>query len=156
MTKKTLRKIVALAAVLPLAFAFSSCTTGVDDPKPPADSGIPRPEACDAETPYIAVALPNLTNPYYIAMKRGFEEAGAAAGFDVEVQIANDDDQVQLNQALTMLQKKPCAFALNAVKSEPGAAIVKAANDAGVPVFTVNVILSQEALDDQGAVIVQY
>jgi ribose transport system substrate-binding protein len=55
-----------------------------------------------------------------------------------------------------MLQKKPCAFALNAVKSEPGAAIVKAANDAGVPVFTVNVTLAEEALADQGATIVQY
>jgi ribose transport system substrate-binding protein len=102
------------------------------------------------------VALPNLTNPYYIAMKRGFEEAGTEAGFNVEVQIADDNDATQLAQAQTMLQKQPCAFVLNAVKSEPGAAIVKAANDAGVPVFTVNVILSDEALTDQNATIVQY
>jgi len=89
-------------------------------------------------------------------MKQGFEDAGKADGFTVEVQIADDDDAAQLAQVQSMLEKKPCALALNAVKSEPAAAIVKAANDAGVPVFTVNVIVSPEAMADQGATIVQY
>lgn len=121
-----------------------------------ASGEIPRPAACDDDTPYVAVALPNLTNPYYVAMKQGFEEAGEANGFEVEVQIADDDDANQLAQVQSMLQKKPCALALNAVKSEPGAAIVKAANDAGVPVFTVNVGIDPDSLESQGATIVQY
>jgi len=150
------RKLFVIAAVIPLALSLASCSSGVENPTGGSQGGIPRPAACDAEKPYIAVALPNLSNPYYIAMKAGFEQAGAEAGFDVEVQIADNDDAVQLSQAQAMIQKKPCAFALNAVKSEPGAAIVKAANDAGIPVFTVNVILSDEALKDQGATIVQY
>jgi ribose transport system substrate-binding protein len=115
-----------------------------------------RPAACSEAKPYLAVALPNLTNPYYVAMKKGFESEGSTAGFKVEVQIADDDDAAQLAQVQAMLQKKPCALALNAVKSEPAAALVKAANEAGVPVFTVNVIVSGEALADQGAKIVQY
>lgn len=122
----------------------------------PAEAGIPRPEACDAENPFIAVALPNLTNPYYVAMQQGFEDAAAEAGFEVEIQIADNDDAQQLAQVQAMLLKKPCALALNGVKSEPAAAIVKSANDAGVPVFTVNVIVSEEALIDQDATIVQY
>jgi ribose transport system substrate-binding protein len=125
-------------------------------PAEPAAGAIPRPAACDAERPFIAVALPNLTNPYYVAMQSGFEEAAAANGFEVEVQIANDDDAQQLAQVQALLQKQPCALALNGVKSEPAAAIVKLANDAGVPVFTVNVIVSGEALEAQGATIVQY
>nr|WP_275889545.1 substrate-binding domain-containing protein [Nakamurella flavida] len=100
--------------------------------------------------------MPNLTNPYYVAMKQGFEDAGSAAGYTIEVQIANDDDATQLGQVQAMLQKQPCALALNAVKSEPAAAIVKAANDAGVPVFTVNVTVDPDALSSQGASIVQY
>src|SRR5690606_16717642 len=91
-----------------------------------------------------------------VAMKAGFEAAGEEAGFDVQVQIANDDDAEQLSQVQAMLQQKPCALALNAVKSEPGAAIVSAANKAGVPVFTVNVGVDPEALKSQGASIVQY
>jgi ribose transport system substrate-binding protein len=142
--------------------ADAAATEAATEEAPAADAadtaaaGIPRPAACDAEQPFIAVALPNLTNPYYVAMQQGFEEAAAAAGFSVEVQIANNDDAQQLAQVQAMLQKDPCALALNGVKSEPAAAIVKAANDAGVPVFTVNVIVSPEAMTDQGATIVQY
>ena len=119
-------------------------------------SGSALSAACSESQPFIAVALPNLTNPYYVAMKQGFEQEGASAGFKVEVQIANDDDANQLAQVQAMLQKKPCALALNAVKSEPAAAIVKAANDAGVPVFTVNVTVDPKALTAQGATIMQY
>jgi len=145
----------APATTAPAATAAETATEAAG-----ADTGaaaaIPRPAACDAEKPFIAVALPNLSNPYYVAMKQGFEDAAAEQGFTVEVQIADNDDAQQLAQVQAMLQKDPCALALNGVKSEPAAAIVKAANDAGVPVFTVNVIVSDEAMTDQGATIVQY
>lgn len=145
----------AAAALLLTIAGCSAIDTGTGSGST-GDGSIPRPAACDEENPYIAVALPNLTNPYYVAMQQGFLAAGEAAGFNVEVQIANDDDAVQLAQVQTMLQKEPCALALNGVKSEPAAAIVKAANDAGVPVFTVNVTVDPDALQSQGATVVQY
>ncbi|MFV0429949.1 MAG: substrate-binding domain-containing protein [Arachnia sp.] len=153
------------------ALALSACSTGVTETTGDASSSstdsaageasiyqtdIPRPESCDSDTPFIAVSLPNLTNPYYVYMKQGFEEAGEAAGLSVEVQVADNDDAAQLAQVQAMLQRDPCALALNAVKSAPAAAIVKAANDAGVPVFTVNVTVDNEAMVSQGAQIVQY
>ena len=156
------RTRLALAGVSAAAIALAGCTTDTTAPEPAAaggsaSAGAPSlPAACREASPYIAVALPNLTNPYYVAMKAGFEETGRAQGLTTEVQVANDDDAAQLAQVQAMLQKKPCALALNAVKSEPAAAIVKAANDAGVPVFTVNVIVSPDALQSQGATIVQY
>lgn len=154
-----------VAALAVLVFALlggsqlgASSPGGADTTEPAAEPAaeIPRPDACDEENPYLAVALPNLTNPYYVAMQSGFEAAGEEAGFEVEVQIAGDDDAAQLAQVQAMLQKEPCALALNGVKSEPAAAIVKAANDAGVPVFTVNVIVDPAALEAQDATIVQY
>lgn len=155
------RRIALMSAGAALALLLSGCSGALDTgtgsaPSAAGDGSIPRPAACDEANPYVAVALPNLTNPYYVAMKSGFEDQGKKDGFTVEVQVANDDDAAQLSQVQTMLQKKPCALALNAVKSEPAAAIVKAANDAGVPVFTVNVIVSDDALTSQGASIVQY
>ncbi|GAA0485481.1 substrate-binding domain-containing protein [Microbacterium aurantiacum] len=154
------RRITLTAAAAGILLLLTGCAGAIDTgtgTAPTADDGsIPRPAACDEETPYIAVALPNLTNPYYVAMKQGFEQQGEEQGFEVEVQVANDDDAAQLSQVQSMLQKQPCALALNAVKSEPAAAIVKAANDAGVPVFTVNVTVSPDALEAQGASIVQY
>ncbi|GAA2726674.1 substrate-binding domain-containing protein [Cellulomonas aerilata] len=161
----TLRRYSLVTGILGATLVLGACSGAVDTgtgdapddaAATDAEGGIPRPESCDDETPYLAVALPNLTNPYYVAMQQGFEDAGEANGFEVEVQIADDDDANQLAQVQSMLQKDPCALALNAVKSEPGAAIVKAANDAGVPVFTVNVGIDPEALENQDASIVQY
>jgi ribose transport system substrate-binding protein len=143
------------AALMLLLAACNAVDTGTGTPTGD-DGAIPRPDACDADSPLIAVALPNLTNPYYVAMQQGFEDAAADGGFEVQVQIADDDDAQQLSQVQAMLQQQPCALALNAVKSEPGAAIVAAANEAGVPVFTVNVGVDPDALESQGASIVQY
>ncbi|MFV0450973.1 MAG: substrate-binding domain-containing protein, partial [Propioniciclava sp.] len=152
--------IIGGAAAATLTLALVGCgglDTGAGTSNPSAAASMDaRPASCEDETPFVAVALPNLTNPYYVAMKQGFEQAGPENGFSVEVQVADNDDAAQLSQVEAMLQKNPCALALNGVKSEPAAAIVKAANDAGVPVFTVNVTVSQEALDSQGAHIMQY
>lgn len=149
-----------LAAGVAAVLVLAGCSTGVGSAKAPAagESGGTgeRPASCSQASPLIAVLLPNLTNPYYVAMQSGFEEGAKEAGFNVEVMIANDDDATQLSQAATILQKKPCALALNGVKSQPAAAIAKAANDAGVPIFTVNVGVDPEAMKAQGAHIVQY
>lgn len=114
------------------------------------------PASCTSAKPLLGVLLPNLTNPYYVAMQRGFLNEGEKQGFSVKVSIANDDDANQLAQAQALLQDKPCALALNPVNSDPAAAIVQAANQAGVPVFNVNVGVSPDALKAQNAKIVQY
>lgn len=155
MQKWKLAAVVGTAAMTSLLAGCGGLNTGTGTSGASADAAA-KPASCSDANPYLAVALPNLTNPYYVAMKQGFEDEGTKAGFKVEVQIANDDDANQLAQVQAMLQKKPCALALNAVKSEPAAAIVKAANDAGVPVFTVNVIVDEKALQAQGATIMQY
>lgn len=155
MRKRYLAAVVGIAAMSSALVGCGGLNTGTGTSTSTADAAA-KPASCSDANPYLAVALPNLTNPYYVAMKKGFEEEGAKAGFKVEVQVANDDDANQLAQVEAMLQKKPCALALNAVKSEPAAAIVKAANNAGVPVFTVNVIVDEKALTAQGATIMQY
>jgi ribose transport system substrate-binding protein len=148
-------RILALAASAALLAGCSSVIDmGTGEDEAPADQSLPA--SCTGKDPRIAVSLPNLTNPYYVAMKKGFEQGAEANGFSAEVQVAGDDDAAQLSQVQAMLQKQPCALALNPVKSEPAAAIVRAANDAGVPVFTVNISVDDEALKSQGAQIVQY
>ncbi|MDQ7991480.1 MAG: substrate-binding domain-containing protein [Propionicimonas sp.] len=151
----------ALALAIGVMTVAAGCAgldagTGAQSPTATGSAASVIPAACSEANPYLAVALPNLTNPYYVAMKQGFEDEGKKAGFNVEVQVAGDDDANQLAQVQTMLQKKPCALALNAVKSEPAAAIVREANNAGVPVFTVNVTLDADALKAQNATIIQY
>lgn len=114
------------------------------------------PANCSTDKPTIGVALPNTVNPYYIAMQASFKTHGEELGYKVNVAIANDNDSHQLSQVEAFIEQGVCAVALNAVNSGPGAASVHALNAAGIPVFTVNVIVSPEDLKAQGADFVQY
>lgn len=114
------------------------------------------PDSCTSGRPVLGVSLPNTVNPYYIAMRDSFEKSGAAQGFDVKVAIAADSDSTQLSQVQSFVDAKVCAIALNGVNSGPAAASAALAFRAGIPVFTVNVIVSPEDLKTQGAEIVQY
>ncbi|QPK81745.1 substrate-binding domain-containing protein [Schaalia sp. ZJ405] len=161
--KQQKKWVLAIATAGALAMGLTACSGAIDTGTGKASSESDAqsvaqtiPESCKKEGALISVLLPNQTNPYYVAMKEGFETAAKDNGFTAEVQIAGDDDAQQLAQAQAALQKKPCALALNPVKSEPAAAIVREANDAGVPVFTVNVIVDEKALTAQNARIVQY
>ncbi len=124
---------------------------------PLLSTAAPRlPESCKKAKPVIGAMMPNTVNPYYIAMKKSVEEAAPANGFDVKVAIAEDSNERQLAQAQAFIEQKVCAAYLNGVDSAPAAAVVKLFNDAGIPVFTVNVIVSKPDMDKQGAHIVQY
>ena len=146
-TPRAAAAILAAGAILLSAGAVTAQDDG---------SMTPRPEACDAENPTLAVLLPNTVNPYYIAMRQSFIDAGAAAGFDVQVAIAEDSNERQLAQAQAFVEQDVCAAALNGVDSAPAAAVVKVFNDAGIPVFTTNVIVSEPDMEAQGAFIQQY
>ncbi len=105
--------------------------------------------ACAQDKKVLGVALPNLTNPYYVAMKKSFEENGAAQGFEVRVLIADNDDAKQLSQVQTMVQQGVSAIALNCVSSGPCVASVSEANQANIPVFAINILPDPESLKGQ-------
>ena len=89
-------------------------------------------------------------------MRQGFIDGAKELGFTVNIQIANDDNETQLSQVQGFIQQGICALALNGVKSGPAAAEAAAAYKAGIPVFTVNVIVSGKDLEAQRAEIVDY
>jgi len=171
MIRKTTWSATVVLGVASLLAACSSQSTGSEaassgagEASPPAAtqaSTAPAaagslPESCSQPGAAIGVALPDTTNPYYVAMKKGFEDAAAANGFEAKVAIANDSDSTQLSQIQSFIQQKVCAVALNAVNSGPAAASVVELNKAGIPVFTVNVVVDEDALKTQGGEIVQY
>lgn len=103
----------------------------------------------------VGVALPNLTNPYYVAMKKSFEKNAAAQGFTLKVLIADNDDAKQLSQVQTFVQNKVDAVVLNCVSSGPGVAAVQELNAAKIPVFTINLLPDPDGLKQVGATVVQ-
>ena len=145
MTRHTARASAAAIALALGTFPFAGAALAAK-----------LPASCGSAKPTIGVALPNTVNPYYVAMQDSFQRHGTELGFDVKVAIANDSDSNQLSQVESLIQQGVCAVALNAVNSGPGAASVRALNAAGIPVFTVNVIVSEEDLKAQNATFVQY
>ena len=143
---------VAALAVTILAGACSNPATSGGN----SGSNAALPSSCKQSKPVLGVALPNTVNPYYVAMRQSFIDNGAKNGLDVKVAIANDSDSNQLSQINGFIQQGVCAVALNAVNSGPGAASAAALNHAGIPVFSVNVIISPDDLKTQNASIVQY
>lgn len=108
-----------------------------------------------AEKQTIGVALPNLTNPYYVAMRKSFEASAAAQGFAVKVLIADNDAAKQLSQIQSFVEQKVDAVALNCTASGPCVASVKELNDAKIPVFTINLLPDPAGLKQEGATVVQ-
>jgi ribose transport system substrate-binding protein len=108
-----------------------------------------------ADKPVLGVALPNLTNPYYVAMKKSFEQNGAAQGFEVRVLIADNDEAKQLSQVQTFAQQGITAVALNCVSSGPCVASVAELNQAKIPVFTINLLPDPEGIKAQNLTVVQ-
>jgi ribose transport system substrate-binding protein len=149
-----LRKWSFLLATLILLAGCSAVTTSSGGSS--GSSGSSLPANCKSAHPTLGVALPNTVNPYYIAMRQSFIENGEKAGFTVNVAIANDSDSNQLAQIEAFIQQGVCIVALNAVNSGPGAADVAALNRAGIPVFTVNVIVSPDDLKRQNASFIEY
>ncbi|MCM5557356.1 substrate-binding domain-containing protein [Pleomorphomonas sp. JP5] len=108
-----------------------------------------------ADKPVLGVALPNLTNPYYVAMKKSFEQNGADQGFEVRVLIADNDEAKQLSQVQTFAQQGVSAVALNCVSSGPCVASVAELNQAKIPVFTINLLPDPEGLKAENLTVVQ-
>jgi ribose transport system substrate-binding protein len=153
------RRFVSLvASIVALAMLLTGCsavTTSSTSSSTSSGSNT-LPANCKSQQPTLGVSLPNTINPYYIAMRQSFLDNGQKAGFKVNMAIANDSDSNQLAQIDAFIQQGVCAVVLNAVNSGPGAADVAALNRAGIPVISVNVIISADALQQQKASILQY
>lgn len=103
----------------------------------------------------LGVTLPNLTNPYYVAMKKSFEESSAAQGLNVKISIADNDDAKQLSQVQSFIQQKVDAVAVNCVSSGPCVAIISQLNQAKIPAFTINLLPDSEGMKQQNITVVQ-
>lgn len=92
-----------------------------------------------AKTPVIGVSLMTLNSPFFVAMERGMKEAAAQAGARLVVTDAQLDLARQISAVENLIAQKVDVLLLNAVDSTAIGPAVIAANDAGIPVITVDV-----------------
>ena len=138
------KKFILATSVVLIATALAGCN---------------REEAAEtagrSDTKTLGVTLPNLTNPYYVAMKKSFEENGKAQGFNVKVSIADNDDAKQLSQVQSFIQQKVDAVAVNCVSSGPCVSVIGELNKANIPAFAINIMPDTNGMKQQGVSMVQ-
>ena len=142
-TRMRLRACVMLAA----CGLFLGCGRSADTPKPTATS---RGTIC--------VSLLALDNPFFKVIGDAIAAEAAKQGFQATVVSADKDVARQGNQIKDFIVKKAAAIVLSPCDSKSIVPVIREANAAGIPVFTVDIpcnepgvtIATQVATDNEG------
>jgi len=86
----------------------------------------------------IGLAISTLQNPFFVTLRDGAQEAADAAGAELAVADAQDDAQTQASDIDDFITRQVDVIIVNPVDSAAVVTSVEAANDAGIPVVTVD------------------
>jgi ribose transport system substrate-binding protein len=114
---------ILIAAVLA---ALAGCSGSSPTPSGPKSKGV------------IGVSVMTLTNPFFKVIGDTMTEEAAKHGYEVVV-VSGDSIANQHNQVKDFIVRKVAAIVLCPVESRPIGAVIKEANDAGIPVFTADI-----------------
>ncbi|QUP87397.1 ribose ABC transporter substrate-binding protein RbsB [Exiguobacterium sp. PFWT01] len=123
--KKWTAWLLALTMVL-----MAACST-----EQPGSSSETETKDSDYE---IGLSISTLNNPFFVALKEGAEEQANEMDATLTVADAQNDAAKQVNDVEDMIQKGMDLILINPTDSEAVGAAVQAANDAGIPVITVD------------------
>lgn len=86
----------------------------------------------------IGFSVSTLNNPFFVTLTDGTEAAAKEAGYEITISDAQDDPSKQLNDIEDLLQQGIDVLIVNPVDSEAIVSAVKSANNADIPVITVD------------------
>jgi|SRR5690625_167422 len=131
--KKGLLGFLALVLIVVLA-ACSTDKPGSDSEKD--DAG----DTTEGETGDMKVgfSISTLNNPFFVDLRDGAEESAETEGIDIVVADAQDDSSKQINDIEDLLQQGIDLLLVNPTDDEAVIAGIEAANDADIPVITVD------------------
>ncbi|GMA61600.1 substrate-binding domain-containing protein [Alicyclobacillus fastidiosus] len=86
----------------------------------------------------VGFAVSTLNNPFFVAMQNGVQSEAQKDGLKVTVENGNNDAATQLNQVQDLIQQHVSVILLNPVDSNSLSSAVKLANQANIPVITLD------------------
>lgn len=96
------------------------------------------PPAEEEQAATIGLAISTLQNPFFVTLRDGAQEAADAAGAELVVADAQDDAQTQASDMEDFITRGVDVIIVNPVDSAAVVSSVEAANDANIPVITVD------------------
>ena len=94
----------------------------------------------------IGVSLLTRTHPFYQDLEAGLQEAATAAGYELLVNAGEFDVAKQKDQIQDFIVRKVNAIIVSPCDSKSIGTSIKAANDAGIPVFTADIACLAEGV----------
>lgn len=88
--------------------------------------------------PVIGFSVSTLNNPFFVAMKDGVEKQAAALGIKVKIVDAQNDPAKQANDMEDLIESGVSVLIVNPVDSAAISPSVEDANEAGIPVITLD------------------
>ncbi|WP_335871124.1 ribose ABC transporter substrate-binding protein RbsB [Bacillus sp. 2205SS5-2] len=92
----------------------------------------------DEGTKKIGLSISTLNNPFFVTLRDGAEAKAKELGIEITTVDAQNDPSKQLNDIEDMIQQNVDVLLVNAADSEAIASAIQSANDAGIPVITVD------------------
>jgi ribose transport system substrate-binding protein len=136
------RILVALIVVSTLLFAThcGPAATPTEAPtQPPAEQPTEAPTEPPAEEGYtLGLSLSTLNNPFFVTLRDGAQEAAQEAGVELVVVDAQDDSAQEATNIEDLIQQGVDALLINPTDADAIVPSVQRANEAGIPVFTVD------------------
>lgn len=140
--RKELGRMRHVVLGLVLLFA-AACGTPKEEAEPAGQdqAGVAETQAEQApeRAGVIGVSVLTLTNPFFKVIGDAMAEEGAKHGYDVEVVSGDLNPAIQYSQVQDFIVKKVSAIVLTPCDSKAVGTAIKAANDAGIPVFTADI-----------------
>lgn len=139
--KKRLSLALSLVLVACLALGLGACGGGdTSSSTPPSqpDSGSTPSSTASVEPLKIVFCITHQNNEFTVGMGEAFLAEGAARGHDVSLVNADLDSATQVTQIETTISQGADAIAVFSVNVSSLGAGLQAAQDAGVPVFTIH------------------
>ncbi|USK70248.1 ribose ABC transporter substrate-binding protein RbsB [Peribacillus asahii] len=86
----------------------------------------------------VGVSISTLNNPFFVSLKEGIEAKAKEKGMEVSVVDAQDDTAKQVSGIEDLILKKVDLLIINPTDSAAISSAVQSANEAGIPVITVD------------------
>ncbi len=91
-----------------------------------------------ADQPVLGLVVSTLNNPFFVSLKQGAEEAAAKAQVSLVVLDAQDDSAKMTAAIEDLIQKKVADNLVNPTDSDAETPSIMKANEAGIPIFTID------------------
>ncbi len=142
-------KVVLSLFLISILFVFTACSSGETptpttsaEPTATVDSGAqketPAEPAVADKGITLGLSLSTLNNPFFVTLKEGAEAAAAEAGVKLIVVDAQDDPAKEATNIEDLIQKGVDALLINPTDSDAIVPSIQKANQAGIPVFTID------------------